>query len=169
MKHFKTLLLVAIFTIGLGGVASAQKIAHINTDKLLAEMPATKAMKAELEKLNKTYRDDIEAMAKKWQAKVKKYDAEGKSQTQEVNQKRALEVQKERQLIGQAEQAASQEMQKKYQEKTLPILKKAEDAIKAVAAEKGIIYVLDAAPGKGLIVYDKGEDIYNAVKAKLGF
>ncbi len=169
MKHFKTLLLVAIFTIGLGGVASAQKIAHINTDKLLAEMPATKAMKAELEKLNKTYRDDIEAMAKKWQAKMKKYDAEGKSQTQEVNQKRALEVQKERQLIAQAEQAASQEMQKKYQEKTLPILKKAEDAIKAVAAEKGIIYVLDAAPGKGLIVYDKGEDIYNAVKAKLGF
>lgn len=169
MKHFKTLLLVAIFTIGLGGVANAQKVAHINTDKLLAEMPATKAMKAELEKLNKTYRDDIEAMAKKWQAKMKKYDAEGKSQTQEVNQKRALEVQKERQLIAQAEQAASQEMQKKYQEKTLPILKKAEDAIKAVAAEKGIIYVLDAAPGKGLIVYDKGEDIYNAVKAKLGF
>ncbi len=169
MKHFKTLLLVAIFTIGLGSVASAQKIAHINTDKLLAEMPATKSMKAQLEKLNKTYRDDIEAMYKKLQAKMQKYEAEGKSQTQEVNQKRAIEVQKDRQLIGQAEQTAGQEMQKKYQEKTLPILKKAEDAIKAVAAEKGIIYVLDAAPGKGLIVYDKGENIYNAVKTKLGF
>lgn len=60
-------------------------------------------------------------------------------------------------------------MQKKYQEKTIPILQKAEDAIKAVAAEKGIIYVFDAAPGKGLIVYEKGEDIYDAVKAKLGF
>ncbi|MGB1042317.1 MAG: OmpH family outer membrane protein [Tenacibaculum sp.] len=169
MKHLKTLLLVAIFTIGLGGVANAQKTAHINTDKLLAEMPATKAMKAELEKLNKTYRDDIEAMYKKLQAKMKKYDAEGKSQTQEVNQKRVAEVQQDRQRIAQAEQSAGQEMQKKYQEKTLPILKKAEDAIKAVAAEKGIIYVFDAAPGKGLIVYDKGEDIYNAVKAKLGF
>ncbi|MCF2873678.1 MULTISPECIES: OmpH family outer membrane protein [unclassified Tenacibaculum] len=169
MKHLKTLLLVAIFTIGLGGVANAQKTAHINTDKLLADMPATKAMKAELEKLNKTYRDDIEAMYKKLEAKLKKYEAEGKNQTQEVNQKRAQEVQLERRRIAQAEQSASQEMQKKYQEKTLPILKKAEEAIKAVAAEKGIIYVFDATPGKGLIVYDKGEDIYGAVKAKLGF
>ena len=169
MKHLKTLLLVAIFTVGLGGVANAQKTAHINTDKLLAEMPDTKAMKAELEKLNKTYRDEIETLYKKLDAKVKKYDAEGKSQTQEVNQKRIEEVQLERRKIAQAEQTASQDMQKKYQEKTLPILKKAEDAIKAVAAEKGIIYVLDAAPGKGLIVYDKGEDIYGAVKAKLGF
>ncbi|MDO6812901.1 OmpH family outer membrane protein [Tenacibaculum soleae] len=169
MKHLKTLVLVAIFTIGLGGVANAQKTAHINTDKLLSEMPATKAMKAELEKLNKTYRDDIEAMVKKVQAKIKKYEAEAKSQTQEVNQKRAVEIQQDRQRIGQAEQSASQEMQKKYQEKTIPILKKAEQAIKDVAAAKGIIYVFDAAPGKGLIVYDKGEDIYDAVKAKLGF
>ena len=169
MKHFKTLVLVAIFTIGLGGVANAQKTAHINTDKLLSEMPATKSMKAELEKLNKTYRDDIEAMYKTVQAKMKKYEAEGKSQTQEVNQKRAIEIQQDRQRISKAEQAAGQEMQKKYQEKTLPILKKAEQAIKDVAAAKGIIYVFDAAPGKGLIVYDKGEDIYDAVKAKLGF
>ena len=169
MKHLKTLLLVAIFTIGLGGMANAQKTAHINTDKLLAEMPATKSMKAELEKLNKTYRDDIEAMYKKLEAKIKKYEAEGKSQTQEINQKRAVEVQQDRLRITKAEQSAGQEMQKKYQEKTLPILKKAEDAIKAVASEKGIIYVFDATPGKGLIVSDKGEDIYGAVKAKLGF
>lgn len=103
MKHLKTLLLVAIFTVGLGGVANAQKTAHINTDKLLAEMPATKAMKAELEKLNKTYRDDIETMYKKLEAKIKKYEAEGKSQTQEENQKRAIEVQQDRQKIAQAE------------------------------------------------------------------
>ena len=169
MKHFKTLVLVVIFTIGLGNVANAQKTAHINTDKLLSEMPETKAMKADLEKLNKTYSDDIEAMAKKIEAKIKKYEAEGKSQTQEVNQKRAMEVNQDRQRIAQAQQSASQEMQKKYQEKTLPILKKAEQAIKDVAAAKGIIYVFDSAAGKGLIVYDKGEDIYDAVKTKLGF
>ncbi|WP_407277184.1 OmpH family outer membrane protein [Tenacibaculum maritimum] len=169
MKHFKTLLLIAIFTIGIGGVANAQKTAHINTDKLLVEMPATKTMKADLEKLNKTYQDEIEGMFKKLEAKVKKYEAEGKGQTQEVNQKRAAEVQQDRMKIEQARQAATQEMQKKYQEKTIPILQKAEQAIKDVAAAKGIIYVFDASPGKGLIVYDKGVDIYNDVKTKLGF
>lgn len=169
MKHLKTLLLVAIFTVGLGGVANAQKIAHINTDKLLADMPETKALKAELEKLRTTYRNDIEGMFKKLEAKVKKYEAEGKTQTQEENVKRAQEVQLDRQKIAQAEQTMNQEMAKRYQEKTLPILQKAEDAIKAVAAEKGFVYVMDASPGKGLIVYDKGEDILAAVKAKLGF
>lgn len=169
MKHFKTLLLAAIFTIGLGGVANAQKTAHINSDKLLSEMPQTKALRAELQRLEKTYKDDIQAMAKKLEAKIKKYEAEGKSQTQETNQKRAIEVNQERNRIIQAEREAVATIQKKQQEKTIPILKKAEDAIKAVAAEKGIIYVFDAAPGRGLIVYDKGEDIYNAVKAKLGF
>lgn len=169
MKHLKTLLLVAIFTIGAGGVANAQKTAHINTDKLLSEMPQTKALKTELQRLEKTYKDDIEAMAKKLEAKIKKYEAEGKSQTQETNQKRAVEVNQERNRIVKAQQEAYAAMQKKQQEKTIPILQKAEKAIKDVAKEKGIIYVFDAAPGKGLIVYEKGEDIYNAVKAKLGF
>ena len=113
MKHLKKLLLVAIFTMGLGGVANAQKTAHINTEKLLAAMPATKAMQAELEKLNKTYKDDIEGMMKKLEAKFKKYNAEGKSQTQEVNDQRVQEIQNDRQKIAQAEQTAAKEMQKK--------------------------------------------------------
>ncbi len=169
MKHLKNLLLSAIFIIGLGSAVNAQKLAHINSDQLLAEMPETKALKAELERLQKTYRDDIEGMFKALEAKVKKYEAEGQTQTQQVNQQRAIEVQQDRAKIAQAEQAMNQEMGKKYQEKTVPILEKAQNAIKAVAAEKGITYVLDAAPGKGLIVFDKGEDIYSAVKAKLGF
>ncbi|MFV0247741.1 MAG: OmpH family outer membrane protein [Tenacibaculum sp.] len=169
MKHLKKLLLVAIFIIGLVDIAQAQKTAHINTDKLLANMPETKSVQAELEKLKKTYNDDIEAMIKKLQDKLKKYEAEGKLQTQEENEKRAIEIQKDRVKIGEAEQTATEEMRKMFQEKTLPILKKAEQAIKTVANEKGIIYVFDAAPGKGLIVYEKGEDIYDEVKSKLGF
>ncbi len=167
MKHLKSLVLVAFMTMGF--VVNAQKTGHINAAKLLEQMPATKALKNELQRLEKTYMSDIEAMTKKLQAKIAKYDREGATQSQEVNQKRALEVQQEGARIQKARQEAALAMQKKYQEKTAPILKKAEQAIKDVAAAKGIIYVFDASPGKGLIVYDKGEDLYNAVKAKLGF
>ena len=62
-----------------------------------------------------------------------------------------------------------QEIQKKQNDKLGPILQKAQEAIKQVAAAKGITYVFDASPGKGLLVYDKGEDIFTAVKTKLGF
>ena len=47
-------------------------------------------------------------------------------------------------------------------------LEKAQKAIDEVAAAKGVLYVLDASVGKGLLV-KKGQDIFNAVKAKLGF
>jgi outer membrane protein len=45
-----------------------------------------------------------------------------------------------------------------------PIIKKAQEAIKAVAKEKSIVYVLDA---KALIVLE-GEDLLPAVKTSLG-
>jgi len=169
MKNLKSLLLIAIFSLGLINVTNAQKIAHINTEKLVANMPETKALKAEIEKLGKTYQGDIEGMAKKLEAKIKKYTAEQNTQTQATNEKRALEVQQDRAKIEQLRDVAYQEIQKKQQEKLGPILKKAQQAIKDVAASRGVIYVLDSAAGKGLLVFDKGEDLYDAVKTKLGF
>ena len=97
------------------------------------------------------------------------YGAEEKAQTPETNAKRQAEVQQDRSRLAQAEQFATQEMQKKYQEKLKPILEKAQKAIKDVADAKGLAYIFDASAGKGLIVFDKGVDIYDAVKAKLGF
>lgn len=169
MKHLKTLLLIAIVTLGMSGVANAQKIGHIDTEMLLKSMPDTKKMEAELEKMQKTYKDEIGALAKKYEDKLKKYAAEEKAQTPETNARRKAEIQQEGAQIQQAEKIATQEMQKKYADLLNPILEKAQKAIKDVADAKGVIYVLDASAGKGLLVFEKGEDLYDAVKAKLGF
>ncbi len=169
MKNLKALLLIAVFILGFTGVSNAQKIGHIDTEKLVANMPATKALKAEMEKLGKTYQDDLSGMAKKLENKMKKYTAEQATQTQATNEKRAAEVQQERAKLEQAKQVAYQEMQKMQNTKLGPILKKAQQAIKDVAAAKGIVYVFDAAAGKGLIVFEKGVNLYDAVKTKLGF
>ena len=168
MRNFKTLLLIAVFTLGLGGVANAQKFGHIDFEKLVAEMPSTNKLKLDMEKLQKTYQDEIEGMGKKLEAKVKKYQAEQNAQTKEINESRALEVQQENQRYEQLRQTAYQEMQKKQAEGLNPIIEKAQKAIEDVAAAKGIVYVFDSSVGKGLIV-SKGEDLFNAVKAKLGF
>ncbi|MGJ8743798.1 OmpH family outer membrane protein [Polaribacter sp.] len=168
MKNFKTLLLIAVFTLGVAGVANAQKLGHIDFEKLVAEMPQTKTLKSSIEKLAKTYQDEIEGMGKKLEAKMQKYTAEQKSQTQVINETRAQEVQQDRARYEQARQGAYQEMQTKQAEELGPIIEKAQKAIEEVAATKGLDYVLDASVGKGLLV-KKGEDIYSAVKAKLGF
>ncbi|MDG1398919.1 MAG: OmpH family outer membrane protein [Polaribacter sp.] len=168
MKNFKTLLLIAVFTLGVGGVANAQKMGHIDFEKLVAEMPETKKLGLDMEKLGKTYQDEVESMAKKLDAKMKKYTAEQNTQTKEINEIRAKEVQGDQQRYEQLRQTAYQEMQKKKAEGLQPIIEKAQKAIEEVAAAKGIVYVLDATVGKALLV-KKGEDLMAAVKAKLGF
>ncbi|MGY8909333.1 MAG: OmpH family outer membrane protein, partial [Flavobacteriales bacterium] len=68
----------------------------------------------------------------------------------------------------QLRQTAYQDMQKKQAEGLQPIIETAQKAIDDVAASKSILYVLDSSMGKGLLV-SKGEDLFAAVKAKLGF
>tara|TARA_R110001592_G_scaffold160935_7_gene393296 strand:- start:7878 stop:8387 length:510 start_codon:yes stop_codon:yes gene_type:complete len=169
MKQFKKLLLIAVFMLGVVGVANAQKIGHIDTAKLVQNMPETKKANSELEKIQKTYKDDIEAQIKKYQDKVKKYTAEEKTQTPETNAKRKAELQNDAARIQQAEQIATQELRKKEIELKNPIYEKAQKAISDVAAAKGLVYVFNSAPGGGLIIFEKGTDIYEAVKVKLGF
>ena len=59
MKNLKTLLLIAVFTLGSSAIANAQKVGHIDFEKLVAEMPETKTLKLDMEKLGKTYQDEI--------------------------------------------------------------------------------------------------------------
>lgn len=164
MKNLKTLLLIAVFTLGVAGISNAQKIGHINYQRVIDNMPETRALTTTLEKIGKTYQSEIEGMKKKLEAKYQKYTAEQATQTPENNKKRAEEVQLDKVKLDQAQQAAMQEMQVKQNEGLEPIVKKAEKAIQDVAAAKGILYVFDE---KSLIV-KKGEDLYDAVKTKLG-
>jgi len=106
MKNFKTLLLIAVFTLGLGTIANAQKVGHIDFEKLVAEMPETKTLKLDMEKLGKTYQDEILGMEKELESTRKKYIAESNTQTQGTNDKRAQELQAQNAKVEQARRFA---------------------------------------------------------------
>ncbi|MDB9842754.1 OmpH family outer membrane protein [Polaribacter sp.] len=163
MKNFKTLLLIAVFTLGVNGFSNAQKIGHVDYQRVIDNMPETRALGTTLEKLGKSYQTEIEGLKKKLDAKVQKYTAEQATQTETTNTQRAQEVQQDKARFDQAQQAAYQEMQKRQAQDLEPIVLKAENAIKAIAATKGILYVFDA---KSLIVKE-GEDLYSAATTKL--
>ena len=164
MKNFKTLLLIAIVTLGFNVAQAQTKVAHINTDLLLSLMPETKTLNADLEKLSKTYETELKAENDKLTAKLKKYEAEVNSQTDEVNQQRGAEVQQDQQKLYQASQVAREEKSKKRDEQLKPILDKAKAAIEEVAKEQGFVYVLDASS----LIVANGTDLLPAVKTKLG-
>lgn len=167
MKNLKRVLLIALFAVGISGMANAQKIGHVNYERVIANMPETRALQTELAKITKTYKDDIDGMVKKLESKLKKYSAEQSTQAQNINEQRAQEVQGERNKIAQAEQVAYQDIQEKQNKKLAPIVEKARKAVEAIAKEKGLQYVIDASAGRGLLVAN-GEDLYDALKARLG-
>lgn len=169
MKNVKKMAVALVLFVAATGFVNAQsKVAHINVQQLLSEMPEMKAAQAELKKLQETYRADIESSMTELKNKYTQYSNEATSKSEEENQKRAVELQGYEKNIQEAEQAAVQEMQKKQQELFAPISDKAKGAIEKVAAAQGFDYVVDASPGLSLIVA-KGKDLLPDVKQELGF
>ncbi|MBN97046.1 MAG: hypothetical protein CMC56_03930 [Flavobacteriaceae bacterium] len=169
MKHLKNLILavICVFLSSLSAHAQS-KVAHINTQELVESMPEMMSAKSELEKLAKTYETDIQAMATELQSKIKQYDAESSTKTDEENGKRLQEVQSMEQSIRQYQAQAQQDLQKKEIELLRPITEKAKDAILKVGNGQGFDYVLDSSQGQGVIMAN-GKDLLADVKSELGF
>ncbi len=169
MKKVRMLVIVMVLMIAATGFVNAQsKVAHINVQLLLSEMPEMKAAQAELKQLQETYRADLEGSMTELKNKLTQYQNEASSKTNEENEKRAIELQGYEKNIQEAETAAMQEMQKKQAELFAPISEKAKAAIEKVAAALGFDYVIDASQGGGLIVA-QGRDLMPDVKQELGF
>lgn len=165
MKHLKTLLFTAVLFIGATSFTSAQsKIAHINKQELIKAMPAYAQAQVEIEKLGKTYEATIQGSLKELDVKLKQYNAEAESQTEQANMDRMQEVEGMKQSLSQYQQQAQKDLQEKEFNLLKPIVEKADAAIKAVAKTQGFQYVVDSAM---LIVAD-GKDLTADVKKQLG-
>ena len=112
--------------------------------------------------------NDIQAMATELQNKIKQYDGESATKTDEENGKRLQEVQSMEQGIRQYQSQAQQDLQKKEFDLLKPITEKAKNAILKVGKAKGFDYVLDASQGQG-IIFAGGTDLLSDVKTELGF
>lgn len=165
MKQFKTLLFAAVLFIGATSFTNAQsKVAHINKQELIKAMPAYAAAQAEIQKLGKTYETTIQTSLKELDTKLKQYNAEAESQSEQANMDRMQEVEGMKQSLGQYQQQAQKDLQEKEFNLLKPIVEKADTAIKAVAKAQGFQYVFDSTM---LIVAD-GKDLMVDVKKQLG-
>ena len=169
MKQFKKVVVAVVLFVAATSFVNAQsKVAHINVTELLSEMPEMKSAQAELKKLQETYKADIESSMTELRNKYTQYQSEASAKSKEENEKRAVELQGFERNIGEAQQAAQQELAKKQAELFQPISEKAMAAIEKVAGTQGYDYVMDATQDGGLIVA-KGPDLLAEVKKELGF
>lgn len=164
MKQIKFLVAAAIFTFGANN-ATAQKMAHVDTNEIMSKMPAMLDAQKQLQAVGKTYEDTFKTMTDEYTAKLKKYDAEAATAGDKLNEERGKEVQDLQKRIADYRENASKELEAKQAEITKPIIEKVKASIQKVAKAKGIQYVLNA---DGLLVAD-GPDLTADIKKDLGF
>ncbi|QPH39248.1 OmpH family outer membrane protein [Pedobacter endophyticus] len=179
MRKLINVFFVAAGLLFTANMASAQqKLGHINSEDVFANLPEAKTAQTTLENLGKSKQAEIDAMIKEYQTQLAAAQAKEKTLS-EANKE---QVGKELQAAGQALQdlqkriedartKASQEVGTKQGELFQPIQAKVAGAISSVAKEKGLAYVFDIANGQGgnnLVFWEGGEDITGAVKSKLG-
>jgi outer membrane protein len=168
MKNLKSLFIAMLMALPMTFSYAQSKVAHIDTQQLIGQMPEVVAAQKQLEELEKTYTNQIESTYKEFQTKAQSYSADAANQTDVTNQARQKELETMQQNINQYRETAAQDLQKKQVEMMRPLYDKAKAAIEKVAGGQGFDYVLDATAG-GSVIMAKGKDLMADVKAELGF
>lgn len=163
-------LALVIFSVGIlssSAYAQALKLGHINSQELLAAMPGTKAADQKLQDYNKTLESQLKLMSTEYQGKIEQYKSQEASMADAIKQSKIKEIQDLEGRIQEFQQSAQESIQKKKEEIYSPVLKQAEEAIKAVAKENNYTYIFDTSAGAVLHSTDS-DNILALVKKKLG-
>ena len=158
-------LLLLFFNLSL---ISQTKVAHIDTYELITNMPEMLEVQKQLEQYGNELQNDIREMAAALRARIELYQSEVPDRTDDENKERLEEIQGMEDNIRLYMNQVYQDMQKKEQELTKPVLDKAIKVIQEVGKENGFDYVLDSTKNQGVLLAD-GYDLMEKVKIKLGF
>ena len=165
MKQLKTLLIAALVFISTSQVNAQAKVAHVDTNAIMAAMPEVLQAQKQLETLQGVYDKEFKGIVDEYQGKLTKYNNEAETVTDAMNQERAKEIQDMEKRIQDYRQTAQKELNKKEEYLMKPLMDKTKLAIEKVGKEKGYQYILNSA---GLLLAD-GPDLTPDVKKELGF
>ncbi len=165
---FKYVKLTVLLFLFINGSANAQlKLGHINSTQLLSFMPETKNADSTLQKFGSSLENQLKTMSAEYDGKVSDFKSKESSMAEPIRDAKVKEITDLESRIQDFQQSAQSSIQKKKEDLYSPIIKKAEDAIHAVAKDKGYTYVFDSSVGVLLWAQDS-EDIMVMVKQKLG-
>ena len=175
MKHVLRIGFVAAALFFAGSTVNAQqKFGHINSGELLQSMPEMKTADANFQTFAKAKQTTLELMDAERQKMVTSYEEKYKTLSEAnraVVEKELMElgtsIQDLERRITESQGKAQEELNEKRAELYQPVFKKAEDAVKAVAKEKGYTYVFDTSQ-PGIVYFEPTDDLLAAVKSKLG-
>lgn len=167
----KKIVFAIMLIIPMGVFAQSVKFGHIFSQEVIVLMPEYTKAVSDVQALEKKYTEEMqrtnEEFTKKYQ-ELQQAMSEG-TLPANIQERRQKEVQEMAERSEQFQQEAYQQLQKTQQELMAPIMKKVDDAIKAVGQEENMVYIFDLSRTAIPFVNDKlSTDITAKVKTKVG-
>ena len=160
-----SVLFAAVMMFATTGVATAQKVASMDYEAVLAAMPETKKMTTDLEAFSKIKGDELAKQGDAFQKEVQQYQqVDGPKMTGAQRDTKEAELQKKQQNLQQIQQTAQNDLAQKRDAAVKPIIDKLNNAVEKVAKANGYEFIIDA----GALIYKAGPDATVAVKKELG-
>jgi outer membrane protein len=157
--------LAAIFSV------QAQRIAVVDVNDVLAEMPAYQQAQGELDRIAATWRQEIAQEYDKIKSMYNKYQAEQVLLSDDARVQREEEIMQKEKIVREIQKekfGPEGSLFKKRQELVQPIQDKVYGAIESYAGDRGYDFIFDKGGSAGLLFatdeYDKTDDI----KKRLG-
>lgn len=169
MKNVFKICVLGILLFSAGFVkAQAPKFGHIDYQALLQVMPERAKAEKDYNAFQKELEDAYGTMQKEYNTKLVEYNTKKDSLSETIRKVKEEELGSIADRIQTFSGSAQGKLGDKQAELLKPVLEKADNAIKAVAAEKGLIYVFDLS--QRVVLYNSKEslDLLPLVKTKLG-
>ncbi|MBR0223237.1 MAG: OmpH family outer membrane protein [Bacteroidales bacterium] len=159
MKRF---FVVLIALLACFGTARAQKIAYINTENILSEIPDYVAAQNQLDALSDKYKAAIETELGKIETLYQNYQSSKNSMTAVQRQNAENEIISKERVVQEKQKIYFGEdgiMAKKAEDLLAPIQKQVETAIADVAKMGGYDLVIDLAAMQGVVYKNEALDL----------
>lgn len=167
----KKIALVMLLTLPMGVFAQNLKFGHVNAQEIITVMPEFTKAQNDIQTLEKQLTDELKRTQEEFNKKYQEFQqAIAKdSLPPNIAERRQKELQDMMQRQEQFQQDAQQQMQKAQNDAMAPIYQKLDNAIKAVGAAEGVIYIFDLARTSIPYVNESQSiNLTNKVKANLG-
>ena len=157
IENMKRIYLIAAVLFSFGLAATAQtKFAHVNFSELVQLMPEADSAMVQLEAANTEAQETYSSMVAEFQSKYDQFNQKQESWTPAVRESKQRELGEIQNRIQEFEQAIQQDMSQLQNTLMAPIYQKAQDVVRNLAKEKGVIYVYDAS---SLLYIDTAQSI----------
>lgn len=167
----KKIALVMLLALPMGVFAQNLKFGHINAQEIITTMPEFTKAQNDIQALEQQLTAELQRTQEEFNKKYQEFQQAVAKDSLPANiaERRQKELQDMAQRQDQFQQEAQQQMQKAQNDAMAPIYQKLDNAIKAVGAAEGVIYIFDLARTPIPYVNESQSiNLTSKVKANLG-